>query len=212
MATRSTPSMPDWIRPTELDAEVWHMPAVRAGSGGELREIARAYRDANHPASYETRLMLLRNLRAGTIARAEHPDEARVSFEKLLADLSDVPEDILRDGCSAYVNQPGKRFFPRSAGELREFTNPLQIRRSRRAYRLREMAEAADEMFDPADRCSSEDAAAIMAEFGLRSESPAEQRRHLGPPRNPTAEELAQIAREMGIGITTQAEKKAKAA
>lgn len=174
------------------------MPAVVGGSGDELRQCAAAYRQANVPSTFDERRMILGELRLGTASRNESHEEARASFSKLMNDLADIPADILRKGCKAYVNfvdpdptakRPGIRFFPRSAAEVRQFTNPLQLQRSRRAFRLEEMAKAADDVFDPADRCTEEQAAAIMEEFGFKSESVTANRKHWGPARNPTRED-----------------------
>ncbi|QEH80858.1 hypothetical protein EIK56_23105 [Sphingomonas sp. C8-2] len=87
----------------------------------------------------------LRALRSATILRQEDAAEATASFDLLCAHLSDVPADILLKGCGLYVNTPGKRFFPRSAGEIRAFTSPMVMRRQVREYRLRAMARAAEE-------------------------------------------------------------------
>lgn len=207
LVTSSAISLPDWISPGALDADVWCPPAVRAEDADELRALANAHKAANAPASYDERRSILGELRLGTTPRKESADEARASFEKLLSDLSDLPADILRRACKAYVNfvdpdRPGMRFFPRSAAEIRVFSNPMQNQRSRRAYRLRELAEAAADVFDPATRCSSEEARAIMEEFGLRSPERSSSARHNGAtPTTPTREALEQIAREMGIAI-----------
>jgi len=174
------------------------MPDVPAGFGDALRAAAKAHREAQAPASYEERRDILRGLRLSTVARNESEHEARASFEKLIADLQDVPADILRAACSAYANEPGTRYFPRGAGELRSFINPLVASRARRAWRLNEMAKASDEVFDESKRCRPEDAAKIMEEFGLKSETREMLKAHLGSPRKPTASDYEDIRRSMG--------------
>ncbi len=186
LAMRLRNSIPAWVPLDDLDAAAWSMPPVRRGYGDELRAAADAHREANGPASADERRSILRELRLGTMARNESPDEARASFEKLIHDLSDVPADILRSACSGYVNQPGTQFFPRGAGELRAFTQPLVATRVHRAYRLGLMAKECDSMFNDADRCTPDQAAAILEEFGIRGERAKSLKAHLGPPRNPT--------------------------
>lgn len=163
------------------------MPTVPIGHGDALREAAQAYRDAMAPATAEERLNALRALRLGTLARNESDAEARASFAKLNEDLRDVPADILRDACTAYVNEPGTRFFPRGAGEIRAFTGPLLIRRARHATRLGEMATASDNVFDESERATPEQIAAIKAEVGLTTNPYPEQQKPVGvAPRVPT--------------------------
>jgi hypothetical protein len=155
------------------------MPQVPRGQGEALREVAAQYRAATQPATYDQRMGILRELRLGTVPRNESPEEARASFAKLVDDLKDVPVDILRTACSAYTNEAGTRFFPRGAGELRTYTNPLMAQRAVRAYRLDEMARASDEAFDETTRCTPEQAAAIKAEFKL--DALGEEKRDLPP-------------------------------
>jgi hypothetical protein len=141
------------------------------------------------PADEQTRRDILRGLRLGTVPRTESDAEARAVFDKLVFDLRDVPADILSAGCNAYVNTPGTRFFPRGAGEIRAFTQPLMTKRMRRAWRLKQLAKASDEAFDESTRCTPEAAAEIMEELGLRTETRAQLRQHLGPPRKPTRQD-----------------------
>ncbi len=182
-------SIPAWVQLDDLDATMWTMPPVRRGYGDELRAAAAAYRNANGPTNADERRSILRNLRLSTMARNESQEEARASFEKLVHDLADVPADILRSACNGYLNQPGTQFFPRGAGELRTFTQPLMATRIHRAYRLGLMAKECDNMFDDADRCTPEQAAAVLEEFGIRGEQAKSLKAHLGPPRNPTRED-----------------------
>jgi hypothetical protein len=168
LATRLTSVVPAWLDTSVLAAEQFYLPVVPPGQGDQLRAAAKLCQDALAPSSYQDRKDILRGLRISTVPRNESADEARLSFEKLIADLSDVPADILREACKRYVNAPGTRFFPKGAGELRTFIQPLKNRRARDAFRLRELAKASDEAFDESDRCTPEAAAEIMAEFGLK--------------------------------------------
>lgn len=189
LVTHLTNCIPAWVNRSDLDTDAWSMPPARAGEGPALRQAAEAYRRANAPASYDERKSILRELRLGTISRNESEQEARASFEKLLADLVDVPADILRIACKSYVNRPGTQFFPRGAGEVRIFTAPLMIERLRRAHRLGVMAKECDNIFDESTRCTPEQAAAILEEFGIKGEQAKSLKAHLGPPRKPTRED-----------------------
>lgn len=162
-------AIPAWVSTDDLDAAAWYMPMVKPGQGDVLRQAAEAHRRANAPSTYEERKSILRELRLGTMARNESEVEARASFEKLLADLADVPADILRTACKAYVNQPGTQFFPRGAGELRKFTAGPMMERVQRAYRLNLMAKESDKAFRDEDRCTPEQARQILAEEAANS-------------------------------------------
>lgn len=168
MATRLRSTLPGWLDTSVLAAEQFYLPAVPPGQGDVLRVAAKSFSDALAPSDYDTRKDILRGLRVSTVPRNESPEEARASFAKLISDLADVPADILREACRQYVNTPGTRFFPKGAGEIRAFTQKLQNRRARDAFRLRELAKASDDAFDESDRCSPEQAAAILAEFNLK--------------------------------------------
>lgn len=135
------------------------------------------------PATVEDRENALLALRLGTVARNESADEARASFAKLIDDLRDVPIDILQAACSAYVNEPGTRFFPRGAGEIRSFTEPMMRQRAARAFRLGLMAEASDKVFDETERVTPEQIAAIKAEVGLMTNPYPEQPKPTGSTR-----------------------------
>lgn len=187
LATHLKTLVPAWVQSGDLDADQFFMPTVPIGHGDALRAAAQAHRDGMAPATADERLNALRALRLGTLARNESDAEARASFAKLNDDLRDVPADILRDSCTAYVNEPGTRFFPRGAGELRAFTGPLMVRRSRHAARLGEMATASDNVFDERERVTPEQIAEIKAEFGLSTNPYPEQPKPLGTtPRMPT--------------------------
>ncbi len=111
----------------------------------DLLLAADEHRSLMVPAERDFVAKTLGGLRSATIVRDEDPDEAKASFNLLRVHLSDVPADILAEACRRYVNQPGRRFFPRSAGELRAFINPLVLSRQVREHRLRCMAAAAAE-------------------------------------------------------------------
>jgi hypothetical protein len=128
-----------------VDAKHFYLPAVVAGSGPVLREAADAHRAALLPAAKSDRHAVIAGMRSACRTTDETPIEAKATMDMLVAHLADVPLDILRDGCRAFVNAPGKVFFPKAAGELRVFINPMIERRARRARNLQRMADAADE-------------------------------------------------------------------
>lgn len=165
-------SLPAWINPRDLDSQAFYMPEVRAGQGNVCRAVAASYRAAMQPATVSERVAILRELRLGTAPRRESDIEARAVFEKLVADLADVPADILRDGCFAYANAPGANFFPRSPGEVRAFTAGPQATRLRRAFNLDRIAKACDEAWTkPEDDrlfpSEVDEANALMKRFGI---------------------------------------------
>lgn len=117
---------------------------IPAGAGPELRAAAAAHREALAPASAVDRHCVLMGLRSATLPRDEDQHEAEASYKLLRQHLADLPLDILQDACRAYCNAPGRRFFPRSAGELRAFAGPLLHQRQARAWRLERLAEEAE--------------------------------------------------------------------
>lgn len=157
-----------------LDCSVPHgygLP-IPAGAGEGLRAAAMAYADALAPSTKDERHRVLLGLRSGTIVRDEHVQEAEATLRLLRVHLEDVPLDILEAACRAYCNAPGRRFFPRSAGELRTFINPLLHQRKARAAHLMRLAEQADRddartAALAADPLRPGDIAAIMAEVKI---------------------------------------------
>lgn len=160
--------IPAWVDLSDLDAQQFHMPPVKAGQGDALRAASKGYLAAQTPAAPELRQAILGELRLKTLTRNEGPEEARARFRLLLDDLSDVPADILRQACKAYANAPGARYFP-TAGELRTYTQPLMMEIVSRAYRLNLMARESDKAFRDEDRCTPEQARQILAEEAANS-------------------------------------------
>jgi len=151
IATRSlsvtlAATIPDWVDLGLLSAIVRHgygLP-IPAGWGAALRESAAAHQVALAASTGEERQAILMALRSATIIRNEHVDEADATLKMLRVHLEDVPIDILKEAIRAYCNAPGKRFFPRSAGELREFTQVALYQRQSRVLHLRKLADEAD--------------------------------------------------------------------
>lgn len=180
--------IPAWVDLSDLDAQQFHMPQVPPGQGDALRAASNAYLAAQRPSDHTQRQAILGELRLKTISRNEGDQETIARFRLLCDDLADVPADTLRQACKAYANTPGARYFP-TAGELRAFTGPLMTENHARAYRLKLMAKESDKAFRDEDRCTPEQAAAILAEFGIKGEQAKKLTNHLGPPRNPTRED-----------------------
>lgn len=138
-----TAAIPGWVDLGALDASFPHGYGrpVPAGAVPALRAAAEAHRAALVPSTADERHAVLMGLRSGTLIRDEDEREAMATFKLLRSHLDDVPLDILQDACRAYCNAPGRRYFPKSAGELRTFIAPLIHQRAARALRLRKLAE-----------------------------------------------------------------------
>jgi len=140
-------AIPDWVDLRLLSAvmQYGYGRPIPAGAGEQLREAALVHRQALSPSDAEERYSVLRGLRSGTILVQETAEEADATLSLLVAHLADVPIDILKAGARAYCNAPGRRFYPKSAGELRAFTNPLMFERQARASHLEYLAKLADQ-------------------------------------------------------------------
>ena len=139
-------AIPAWVDHHALDASFPHgygLP-VPAGAGADLRAAAMVHAEALAPSTPEQRHKVLTGLRSATIIRDEHANEADATMKLLRVHLEDVPLDILEAACRTYCNVPGRRFFPKSAGELRTFINPMVYERRARAMRLARLADQAE--------------------------------------------------------------------
>jgi hypothetical protein len=107
--------------------------------------------------------------------------------------LRDVPPDLLARGCDVarrHCDHPAK-IVPTI---LREIETSLAERRNT-GRRVRELLagpkrypwEQAEREFDESTRCTPEQAAAIIAELGLRSDAAEMASRHLGSPNSEAA-------------------------
>lgn len=171
-------AIPTWVDLHELDASFplgYGLP-IPAGAAPALRAAAELHHAAMAPSTSKERHVILMGLRSATILLPEHADEAEASLTLLRNHLSDVPLDIMKVACHAYCNVPGRRFFPRSAGELRTFTAPLMHARVARAFRLRKLAEAAERADArraelAADPLTPADVEEILAAHGLSGAS-----------------------------------------
>jgi hypothetical protein len=99
---------------------------------------AATYEAALIPANRQEIERELGVLTTATIPWTDHDErDAMMQLEQLIAGLSHVPLDLLKDGCRRYIMKEGKRFFPRSPGELLEFISPALRKRQRRAAHLK---------------------------------------------------------------------------
>ena len=145
-ASMLTAAIPAWVDHHALDNSFPHgygMPVPR-GAAGALRNAAMLHAEGLTPSTSQERQGVLMGMRSGTIVRDEDPAEADATLKLLRVHLDDVPLDILQAACRAYCNAPGRRFFPKSAGELRTFINPMLFERRARAMRLARLADQAE--------------------------------------------------------------------
>lgn len=145
-----------------------------------LRKAAAAHEAALVPASESELTRALALLSTATIAWTDEDErKVKLGMELLKRGLAHVPLDLLNDGIAAYIGKEGRRFFPKSPGELLEFTNPGLRLRSRRATNLRRMhAELERRADEERKRLASEtqwtpestaDANATFRRLGIRT-------------------------------------------
>lgn len=175
MISNLAASIPEWINLSALDGSdlYGYGHPLPEHASTDLIAAAHEHRIALLPAVPEDADKVLRGLRSATILKNEDAVEARATFAILRTHLADVPYDILAEGCRLYCNAPGQRFFPKSAGELRAFINPLVRQRSLRAFRLEKLAHKAREEEEERTRIASDPATpeqieAIMRQYGIR--------------------------------------------
>lgn len=137
-----------------------------------------------------------------TMAANRPAAEATMWVRETVRLLSDLPEGVLLEVIDDL--QRTSKFLP-TVAEIRERAEPIVARRRKEAARLdawaRLIASGADippaprvqpvwsagpQPFDESTRCTPEQAAAIMAEMGLKSETRELLRQFSGPPRKPT--------------------------
>lgn len=128
-----------------ITAERFSMPVMPAGSGKGLRRASDEYRASLAPCGAVAAERLLTALRRSTILTNEVPIEAAATMRMLIAQLADMPEDLLSTACDRFTREPGKRFFPKSSGELIAFVAKDWAYRKIATVRFAQMAEKADE-------------------------------------------------------------------
>lgn len=119
--------------------------------------------------------------------------------------LADLPQSILFEAIDECVKEPGRVFAP-TVGEIREKAAEPLRKLERTAARLRRVAMLIEEGvdvpaaehpearpwnrpipdFDETQRCTPEQAASVLSEFGLRSGVLNKVAANLGPRRLPT--------------------------
>lgn len=117
--------------------------------------------------------------------------------------LRGMPGDLLAIGCQAAsrkADHPSK-----IVKVIFETVQSLWDGRRQTYSRVARLINLANSQPPEAETyISPEEAAAIIAETGLRSPIAASVVRHSGPPRSPTTAEQAEIAREVGINPTAR--------
>lgn len=136
------------------------------------------------------------------------PDRATAWLSEMGRLLMDLPGDILATAIDDAIKQSERGFLP-AVGQIRAIAEPMVKDREREARRLEALAELMDDDggprrpwekpddFDPAGRCTPQEAAGILREFGLASE-PAKRAEPVGagPPRAPTEADYIAIMGE----------------
>lgn len=109
--------------------------------------------------------------------------------------LKHLPRDLLEVGCArARVEcDHSSKIVPTIWNAVKDEMERRKGERAKVHGMLLQRApfpwEHDDKPMPKEERCTEEQAAAIMEEFGLKSESKSKLRQHLGPPRNPTRED-----------------------
>lgn len=130
--------------------------------------------------------------------------------------LLDLPGEILATSIDEAIKRSDRGFLP-AVGQIRAIAEPMLATRERQARRLdalvgliedsppRSAGRAPDPVFDPTTRCTPEEAAKIMAEFGIRGlvaehrkvYDPSSKLRRPDPARKPTeADYIAMMGEE----------------
>ncbi len=157
--TSLTATLPKWLQRADIDVPGrFYPPVVPYGQGDALRASAAHHAAALEPCGKDRASELLEHLRFVTKLNSESEFEKRATMKSLVANLQSVPQDILVDALAAYINALGERWFPKSPGEIRTFTDAPTARRRLRIDRLNTMAEISDATADPAAVRSSWDA------------------------------------------------------
>lgn len=116
--------------------------------------------------------------------------------------LKHLPLDIVSAAIDQAVANSARGFTP-TAGEILAIAKPLLAKRRAVEIRLRDIANGRPlrpgevrDTFRPEDRCTPEQAREIRARFGLEAAFDAEKAPSPRELREPTKEELEQVARE----------------
>lgn len=182
--------MDDSNLPTSTSSDQpWQQPTNSLQSwGGETREVREA-RQRLVPASPE---QVIRSLTGALILVAPAgftPGDRKAWLTAAAMTLEGIPFDLLERGVAAArrtADHPS-RIIGAIFDEIGEGWQNRKVNLSRATE------NATPKLPDPAKRdfvpCSPEQAAAIMDEYGLGTESRQTLKRHIGPPRKPTRED-----------------------
>lgn len=112
------------------------------------------------------------------------------------AALGHLPQDLIERGAKVAMHSADhpSKIVPAIVQEV----GAAYASRKRSQYGDGKLCPPVDDRPAPEPYVSKEEAAAIMAEFGLKSEPKAYEKRHLGPPRHPTPEELEEVRKSLG--------------
>jgi hypothetical protein len=195
-----------WTEDDPREARRWLGPAITAQLPAARAEAAAQLTPATRGDFKRTVAPTL-----SLVAPASMSENDQTAWLATAAEtLSGIPADLLERGCLAArrkIDHPSKivaaifaeigDVWERRKRDLRG-VDRLAVLASSPAEPPRPWERDGDEIA-PHDRCSPEEAARILDELNLRVDRPQEPDRHRGPPRMPTAEETAQLMREMGL-------------
>lgn len=104
--------------------------------------------------------------------------------------LVDVPQDILSYAIDEAVKRSARGFLL-SVSEIRAIADPMLLQRRRHLGRLKIIRDMPAPAKPPApeERCTPEQAAAIIREVGLKIPETQVERAHRGPPTMPTRDD-----------------------
>lgn len=157
-----------------------------------------AARDELHPVEMSVALNLLGSCLALVAPVGMTPEERDEWLGVAYVTVRDlgVPEDLLERGCAAARLKADhhSKIIPAINKEIAE---SLAYRKRRRANADQDFLELSAPKEEAFERCPGHVATAIVDELGLRSQPAKAKPKHIGPPRNPTDADYAEIRAEM---------------
>jgi hypothetical protein len=196
IALHGVASNPAWGETDLREARRWLKPAVVDALPAALRE-ADSRLAAATLAHAKRFLGPALALVAPTTMSSDHREEWLIAA---LDTLSGIPPDLLEEGCRKARQKV--RFPSEIVPTIFEEVGGVWDIRRRDLQFVKRMARAADiasEGIDQAEPyCTPEEARVILSEFGFGSITPSVAKAHHGQPRAPTAEDIAEIMKEMG--------------
>jgi hypothetical protein len=175
----------------------------------DVKRLALQHRASLRPVEQDWLRQRL-TLMGAAFGHERNPDRATAWLHETRRLLSDLPGDILDHAIDEAIKGSDRGFMPQ-VGQIRAIADPMRSDREREALRLeaivnliergsrspaRSLADS-----DSGGQCTGEQAAAIMAEFGLSSEVPKSAPR--GPLRRPGVEDY--LALGLDLAVATRA-------